>query len=235
MAEDDYSFALRIVRGVLIVTGVAVFALGLLVVFVPGMERLLPVEAMIRALGSDYWVVAVVGLAAVALALFVLLVQSISGVNEAAVPVVESVESAPHPGQALDRSVEGHVSGPQGRLRETAVQTLMRREHCSRSDAETRVAQGEWTDDDVAAAYLGTYRTGVPDQEAVRRTADAIERLDDESDDVGSADSEEERHSTPADEPARATDTRTRGRDPGRVRPDRPEGERRRGAGTGGK
>ena len=232
MAEEDYSFLLRFVRGVLILTGVAVFALGLLVVFVPGMERLVPVEAMIRALGSDYWVVAAVGLAAVALALFVLLVQLISGVNEAAVPVVESVESAPHPGQALDRSAEGHVDGPQDRLRETAVQTLMRREHCSRSDAKTRVAEGAWTDDNVAAAYLGTYRTGVPDKEAVRRTADAIERLDEESDDDPAADREEERPSTPTEEPTRAAGRRTRARDPGRVRP---EGERRRGAGTGGK
>jgi hypothetical protein len=231
MADEDYSFIVRVVSGVLILTGVAVFALGLLVVFVPGMQRLLPVEAMIRALGSDYSVVATVGLAAVGLALFVLLVQSISGVNEAAVPVVESVESAPHPGQALDRSAQGHVSGPEDRLRKAAVQTLMRRKHCSRADARERVAEGTWTDDDVAAAYLGTYRTGVPDKEAVRRTAAAIEQLDEEGEDEASSDRDVDRSPSLDDRRTDASATRSRTRDPKRVRPD---GDRPRGAGTGG-
>jgi hypothetical protein len=232
MADEDISWVVRVVRGVLLLTGVAVFALGLLVVFVPGMERLLPVEAMIQALGSDYSVVATVGVAAVGLALFVLLVQSISGVNEAAVPVVESVESAPHPGQALDRSAQGHVAGPQDRLRGTAVQTLMRRKHCSRADARERIDEGTWTDDDVAAAYLGTHRTGVPDKEAVQRTAEAIERLDEESEDDATPERENDHSPSLADERTSTAAPGSRTRDPKRVRTD---GDRRRGAGTGGK
>lgn len=182
------SALLRLVRGVLLLTGLAVFAVGMLAVFVPSVAGALPVEAMIAALGSDYFVLAAVGLAAVVVAALVLLAIAVSGVDEADLPVVESVESAPHPGQAVDRSVDDDSGGtvPDSRLyrlTEAAVRTVMRTEHCSRSTAERRVAEGTWTDDEVAADFLaatddGLFRTAVSDRERVRRTAEAIERLD---------------------------------------------------------
>lgn len=189
MAESGgvRSFLLGIVRGVLLLTGIAVFTVGMLAVFVPGVAEVLPMEAMIATLGSDYVVVAAVGLVAVAFAVLVLLVVAIGGVDEADLPVVESVESAPHPGQAVDRSVDGESGGriPDSRLdrlTETAVRTLVRSEHCSRSTAERRVAEGTWTDDEVAADFLGgddgLFRTAVSDEERIRRTATEIERLD---------------------------------------------------------
>lgn len=178
---------LRLVRGVLLLTGLAVFAVGMLAVFVPSVAGALPVGAVIAALGSDYFVLAAVGLAAVAVAVLVLLVIAVSGVDEAQLPVVESVESAPHPGQAVDRSVDGTGgSVPDSRLdrlTEAAVRTVMRTEHCSRSTAERRVAEGTWTDDEVAADFLavgdgGLLRTAISDRDRVRRTAEEIERLD---------------------------------------------------------
>lgn len=184
------SLLVRFVRGLVVLVGVAVFAVGLLVVFVPELERLLPVEATIRLLGSDYFVVAAVALAAVALAAVVLLVEAIGGVNEATPPVVESVASAPHPGRAIDRAVDGvagrfSAESRRERLREAAVRTLVRCEHSSRSAAERRIADGTWTDDDVAAGYLagesrsaGLLRTAVGGDDRIRRTVRAIERID---------------------------------------------------------
>lgn len=189
MAESGSlrSVLLRIVRGVLLLVGVAVFTLGVLAVAFPGVAGVLPVDALVAALGSDYVVVAAVGLVAVAIAALVLLVVAVSGVDEADLPVVESVESAPHPGQAVDRSVDGEAGGSVpgarvDRLTQAAVKTLMRAEHVSRSEAERRVAEGTWTDDDVAADFLasgdeGLLRTAVSDEERVRRTAEEIEAL----------------------------------------------------------
>lgn len=234
---------LRVVRGILLFVGLAVFAVGTLAVLSPSVAAALPVEAMIAALGSDYVVVAAVGVAAVCFAVLVLLVVAISGVDEADLPIVESVESAPHPGQAVDRSVEGEAAvGDEriDRLTEAAVRTLMRAEHCSRSTAEGRVAEGTWTDDEVAADFLaigddGLLRTAVSDQERVRRTAEAIERLDAEAsgeDDDAAPDRGEPTPGT--DEPRDASDPES-GMDR-TVRRRQPNPElRREGAGTGGK
>ena len=244
------SALLRLVRGVLLLTGLAVFAVGMLAVFVPSVAGALPVEAVIAALGSDYFVLAAVGLAAVAVAVLVLLVIAVSGVDEAQLPVVESVESAPHPGQAVDRSVDesgGTVPDSRlDRLTEAAVRTVMRTEHCSRSTAERRVAEGAWTDDEVAADFLaatddGLFRTAVSDRERVRRTAEAIERLDaaDEANQNGASQSGDGER--PGEREDRARERRSTGGDAdARRRKTSPErqrqGEPRRSyTGTGGR
>lgn len=185
----------RAARGLLLLTGIAVFALGAAIVFVPGAAGLLPVGALIAALGNDYFVVAAVGVVAVGFAVIVALGSAFAGVDEAAVPAVESVESAPHPGQAVDGSASGAAgfdsSGSEReRLREAAVKTLLRTEHRSRSDAERTIADGSWTDDDVAADYLasdggGLFRSGGRDDEGVRRAASAIARLDESQKSTG--------------------------------------------------
>lgn len=182
--------AWRVIRAVLLLAGVAVFVVGLLAAFVPAVERALPVGAAIEALGSDYVLLAVVGGAAVGIAVLVLVVHAIGGRDEAEPPEVEGIESAPHPGRAVDRATEGRL-GPavpdavRRRLREAAVQAVARREACSRSEAERRVAAGRWTDDPVAAGFVAGRRNGgaahalralVGADDRVERTVAAIER-----------------------------------------------------------
>lgn len=185
------------VRGGLLLVGLAVFVLAVLVVFSPTVAAMVPAEALVAVLGSDYVVVAVVGIVAVAFAAVVLLVVAASGVDEAELPVVESIESAPHPGQAIDRSVAGRGGIPADRverLTEAAVQTLVRAGHCSRTTAERQVAEGTWTSDRAAAALLSADEVAtdrrsanrlfggldVTDGERVRRTTEAIVELDEQ-------------------------------------------------------
>jgi hypothetical protein len=258
MAESDgaWSDLLRTGRGVLMLTGLAVFALGAAIVFVPGAASLLPVGALIAALGSDYVVLAAVGVVAIGFAVLVAIVRALAGVDEAAVSVVESVASAPHPGQSVDRSADGagrlDPTRSEGeRLREAAVKTLVRTEHCSRATAERTLAEGTWTDDDVAADFLagaddGLFRDAGRTDEPVGRTARAINRLDDreratdrnEPDDTGGDDdgsrrgdrAESEQESSGGSVMTNPADRRERNA----VATRRDEDLRRGGAGTGG-
>ncbi len=185
------SMLFGIARGLIVATGIAIFAVGLLIAFVPGMERLVPIDALIAVLGSDYFVVATVGLAAVALGIGILLLQAVSGIDEATLPVVETIESAPHPGHVLDASMhrvttEFTADDRRARLRETAIRTLVRCDRYTRSEAEQLVASGDWTDDQIAAAFLAgdadtmpdRFRAAIAEDERVLRTANAIQRLD---------------------------------------------------------
>lgn len=179
----------RVVRGVLLLVGLLVFVVGLSVVFVPGVEAVLPVASAVDALGSDYVVVAVVGVAAVGLSVLVVAVQSVRGIDESRPPVVESVETAPHPGRDLDSSLGGlsgftSADATRARLADLAVETVMRAEGCPRATAERRIREGSWTDDPVAAAFVagdggGTgarLRALLAVDDRVRRTVAAVER-----------------------------------------------------------
>lgn len=263
MAGTLRSALVRTTRGLLLLSGIAVFAVGLSMVFVPQLAQLVPVGAIIELLGSDYFVVAAVGLAAVGVALFLLAVQSLRGVEEATTPVVEEVASAPYPGRALDRAAGGLPSeSDRRRLREAAVQALVRSESCSRSDAEQQIAEGAWTDDTVAAEFLADDRDGAGDllrgvlsrDRRLERTMEAIERLDSEE---GSTDEDDSRHTervtewaedhetmpSETDGPRDSNSDDSGGRDdvrPPEVGADAVSGERRRdakqgGAGVGGK
>lgn len=244
MAEDDgfRALLLGVARGFLLLLGLGVFVVGALAVVSPSVAAALPVEAMLAALGSDYVLVAAVGVVAVALAALVLLVVAISGVDEADLPIVETVESAPHPGQSVDRSVDGAAAVTDERverLTEAAVRTLVRTEHCSRSTAEKRVAEGTWTDDEVAADFLavgdgGLLRTAVSDGDRVRRTAEAIDRLDADGSGEPPVESDDREPTDPADEPSEAEPADTGAERTVRRRTSRPD-LRRESAGTGGK
>lgn len=190
----------RALRGAFLATGIAVLGVGLAAVFVPGTDELLPIEAAVAALGSDYVVVAVVGIAAVGLSALVVVARHVRGVREANPPLVEAVQSATYPGEALDRpagSLFGlRGGGPAGegsreRLEEAAVRATMRADGCSRSDAERRVAEGAWTDDPVAARCLSGSsdadgragsdgRAAIRSGRTLRRTVNAIVRLTDD-------------------------------------------------------
>ncbi|RDI71330.1 DUF7269 family protein [Halopelagius longus] len=108
----------------------------------------------------------------------------------------------PVPGEDADRelSVAGGWRGGRGssgvreRIRESAVETLVLRDNCTEAEAEARIDEGSWTDDPVAARYLGAdaavpLRTRIRlavrgDVAAVRatRAVAAVERLRDGSD-----------------------------------------------------
>lgn len=218
--ETSTGVLARLARGVLLVTGVTVFTVGLLVVFVPGMEAALPVDATIATLGSDYVVVATVGLVAIGVALFVVLLRRISGVDEVKTPVVEGVQSASYPGESFDRSNDGLLGtsttgSTVERLREAAVQSLMRAERCSRSVAEGRVAKGTWTDDRVAAEFLaddggydGVLGGSLDGGSRARRTVEAIEAVEAGDGADGSDGTSEKRRRDHAERDGRRTDGR---------------------------
>lgn len=179
----------RFARGLFLVIGLSVFAIGLLVAFDPGTADRLPMETLITALGSDYLVVAALGLAALGVATFAVLFRRLTGVQEARTPVVERVQSATYPGASFDRSNGGLFgtwtsTSTRDRLREAAIQSLVRSEGCSRSAAERRIEDGSWTDDAVVARLLGNTGSrgvlggafGVKDR--AERTVEAIEAID---------------------------------------------------------
>lgn len=189
----------RLLRGLLLITGTVVLGMGLLIVLVPGTEELFPIERAIRALGSDYLVVAVVGVSTVGLSMLVVAARHLRGIEESNPPVVEGVQSATYPGARFERSTSRHGSGAgsstgdaRQRLREAATRATMRADGCSRDVAEERVRTGDWTDDPVAGRYLsdpsatgenaGSPRRGRSIRggaESIGRTVDAIERISD--------------------------------------------------------
>ncbi|MFC6826514.1 DUF7269 family protein [Halopelagius fulvigenes] len=108
----------------------------------------------------------------------------------------------PVPGEDADRklSASGGWRGTRGssgvreRIRDAAVRTLVLRDNCTEAEAEARIDEGSWTDDPVAARYLGAdasvplrtrlrlaVRGDVSTVRATRAVA-AVERLRDESD-----------------------------------------------------
>lgn len=198
--SEQETLAWRVLRGLLLLTGTVVLGVGFLIVLVPGTERLIPVEEAIVALGSDYLVVAVVGMSTVGLSTFVVAARHLRGTEEANPPVVEGVQSASYPGEGFERSANGHswrrdssTRRPRRRLRELATRATMRADGCPRDAAEDRVAAGDWTNDPVAGRYLsgslsaddrGLLRGGRirRDSRAIRRTVDAIERISDGED-----------------------------------------------------
>ncbi len=64
------------------------------------------------------------------------------------------------------------------RLRRAAIRTLVRTADCSGANAESRIEAGTWTDDPVAAEFLGSAPESVLDRllfvRRARRTAQAI-------------------------------------------------------------
>ncbi|GAB7010193.1 DUF7269 family protein [Halorubrum trueperi] len=160
----------RVTRVLLLLVGVTTLGVGLLVAFDPETEGVLRTDAAVEALGSDYVVLAVIGLLMIGLALLLVAARRVRGVNEATPPAVEGVLTATYPGASFDRSGGGRLSrflsirsanGRRHRLREAAIRGTMRAEGCSRTDAGRRVDEGTWTSDSVAASYLSASKRGV--------------------------------------------------------------------------
>lgn len=115
--------------------------------------------------GHDYLLAAGVGVLIVLGGVGVVTARSLSGFDGATPPRTEEVPAGRPAGAEIDRVVSGelgaraHLQGDaraavRGRLRSAAVETLVRVEGEPREDARRRVAQGEWTDDRTAAAFL---------------------------------------------------------------------------------
>jgi hypothetical protein len=115
--------------------------------------------------GHDYLLAAAVGAAVVLGGVGVLTAGSLAGFDGATPPQTEEVPAGTPAGAEVDRAIHGdlgphaHLRGDERvavreRLRAVAIETLVRVEDCPRREARERVANGEWTDDRVAAAFL---------------------------------------------------------------------------------
>lgn len=82
----------------------------------------------------------------------------------------ETATATPVVGSSFQKRIEtaksaaaaGRDDGVRGRLRSLAVETLVTAEGCSREAARERVAEGSWTDDAVAVAYLADREATLP-------------------------------------------------------------------------
>lgn len=185
----------------------ALGAVAFLFALSPALSGLFPANALAAWLGNDYFLLAAFGVVAVAVLAWMAGRRATERVDQAKPPDPETVLSAPRPGTAFDRRVDGWpvVSGSHGdsdddfreRLRTAAVAVEMRQRDCSAATARERVADGRWTDDDVAARFLRDESAGpsVGDrlrlvlggdswtQYCLRRTAEAITgRIDSDGD-----------------------------------------------------
>lgn len=167
-------------------------ALGLATAAVPAAATAVPVSGAVSLFGSDYLLVAVFGAAGVGAVLALVARRSIRGVDHARPPDPEGLPAADTPGTDFDRLLGravipvlwrwgGTRERVRERLREAAVVTVARESGRPRATARDRVDEGTWTDDRVAAAFLGESgegdATGSFGRRA-RRTVRAIERVD---------------------------------------------------------
>jgi len=184
----------------------ALGAVAFLLALSPALSGLFPADALAAWLGNDYFLLAAFGVAAVTVLAWMAGRRATERVDQARPPDPETVLSAPRPGTAFDRRVDGWpaFSGGRGddddfreRLQLAAVAVEMRQRDCSAVTARERVADGRWTDDDVAARFLRDETAGPSmgdrlrlvlggdswTQYCLRRTAEAITgRIDSDGD-----------------------------------------------------
>lgn len=151
----NYRRALLGVAGVTLVS-LAIAASGLV-------SALVPSGPLVSLLGNDYAFVALLGLAGLVVAAVV--VGRGDAVDQTRMPDPESATAVLAPGDEFaatlgrwqlvvpfaGRELEGTV---RDRLREAAVRTVRRTGNCDADAARDRVADGTWTEDRHAAAFL---------------------------------------------------------------------------------
>lgn len=154
------------------------------------------------SVGGDYVLVSVLSVFALVAAVPVIVSGRESQLDQAETPDPETSVDTPPVGASFDETVCGWRFGTplvgdrtrrtvKSRLRKAAVEAVMRNEDCGRNQARRLVRRGEWTDDDVAAAFLGSSQHAVlnvavaalprgqtPAEYRARRTADAIHELE---------------------------------------------------------
>ncbi|WP_224334769.1 DUF7269 family protein [Haloprofundus halobius] len=176
---------------------------GLLVLFagITGGD-VLPTDGLVELLGNDYLLMAVFAAVGLLVAVPVLVSGRGARLEQAEMPEAERPVSAPSPGEGFDEALsDWRLSIPvlgrrrraalRDRLRRAAVKTLRTTEGFDRAEAERRVDEGTWTDDETAAAFLQTDSSlradgGRPTdagsslgsaRDAARRTAEEIARI----------------------------------------------------------
>ena len=145
----------------------ALAAAGVLAVLTSGLLFLAPVEALARstALSEDGARAFLFGLVGVGCLLWVAATPEAGTDDDPAFPPVEArnEDDASTVGGGFDRNLAASLSaaaegldGDEVRpdLRALAADAVSAAEGCTRRKARQRVADGEWTDDRVAAAYL---------------------------------------------------------------------------------
>lgn len=181
--------------------GVAAFGFAYAAMTVPGVADLVPVTPGAADADLGYLLVAALGGLAIVVLATVVGARAAFGIDQADPPAPETPRRAPRPGASFDEFVDGTVGlrdrlvgdrhrQVQARLREAAVETVMRERGSTRDEARRAVERGTWTDDEVAAGFLapsgraplGTRivaaaRGRSTAQRAARRAADAIGRL----------------------------------------------------------
>lgn len=146
------------VRDVLTSIGIALAVLGLLLIAVPGAAGALPLPRL---------TVVVLGIAALVEAVRSLRTRRRTSIESAELPEPEAAFEAARPGDAFDERVTSLGRRPsrtwagreherlRRRLRASAVEATAHRWRLSTEEARERVETGRWTDDPVAATYLG--------------------------------------------------------------------------------
>ena len=155
----------------LVVAGIVAFTLALL----PGVARLLPVEAVVSWLGNDYFLLGAFGGVALVVLSWMVTRRATGHVEQAAPPDPETVPDAPRPGERLDDLLARWPWGLDAadrdylreRLRAAAVYGELG-EGRSRAAARERIASGAWTDDPVAARFLAADASGPTVAERLR-------------------------------------------------------------------
>lgn len=142
----------------------ALGAVAFLFALSPTLSASFPADVLTEWLGNDYFLLAAFGVVAVAVFAWMAGRRAIERVDQASPPDPETVLAAPRPGTAFDRRIDGwpvfsarRRDGDDAfreRLRTAAVAAEMRQRDCSAAIARERVADGRWTDDDVAARFL---------------------------------------------------------------------------------
>lgn len=188
---------MNIRRGALGTAGVLL--LGLSVAVSDGGVLADLVGAAVTALGNDYLLLAAIAAGGLVLAGAMIASGRAGNLDQARMPDPERPIAVPAPGGRFDERVGGLRFGlpvvgrsareaVRERLRATAVDVTMRAQGCGRAEAERRVAEGRWTDDPEAAAFLaegselpsagGTVAAlldgETPQGRRARRTADAL-------------------------------------------------------------
>lgn len=151
--------------------GVVAIVLGLAALFA---------RDIAAALAVEFTFVTVVGVLAVVQGLRMIRERRSVEVVRAALEDPELRYEAPVPGDDLDTDIANatgwsiHSQNRRSRLRkrmaETATATVASVENVSHAEARERVRRGSWTDDRVAAGFLGEQR-GYPLDEHARRLA----------------------------------------------------------------
>lgn len=187
-------------RAALIVVGFAALLLAISATLLPGVEASLPAAALVAALGNDYLLVAILALAVLVILVGVFVSRLLAGVVETVPPAVEGT-TPERPGSETEtilqslppiRLTERHLRLHR-RLRATAIAAVADADRCDDSTARRRIENRRWTDDGLAASFIGAETLNPPSvakrvgarllgrdwfRHRFHRTIDALEALE---------------------------------------------------------